>query len=153
MRTTITHKNRAAALILAFVLATTPLAACGTRHDSSATEATPVSGTANTSTKTDGYAAAESEEFVMYETESGYWGEDIEWNTEEYAAVDEGGFILVSTRPLSTVSADVDTASWCNLRRMVRDGYALTSAEDGGDETEWGSYDYDGIPAGAVRIE
>lgn len=58
------------------------------------------------------------------------------FNTEEYAAVDENGFIATRTQPLSTVSADVDTASYANVRRMIADGYGL-----------------DEIPGGAVRIE
>ena len=59
-----------------------------------------------------------------------------EFNTEEYAATKENGFRKVATDPLSTFSADVDTASYCNLRRMLNDGYAP-----------------DEIPAGAVRVE
>ena len=59
-----------------------------------------------------------------------------EFNTEEYAAVTENGFQLVSTSPLSTFSADVDTASYCNLRRMLNDDWSR-----------------DNIPSGAVRIE
>ena len=59
-----------------------------------------------------------------------------EFNTEEYAAVAENGFRKVSTDPLSTFSADVDTASYCNLRRMLNEGYAP-----------------DEIPTGAVRVE
>ena len=58
------------------------------------------------------------------------------FNTEEYAAIDENGFIATRTQPLSTVSADVDTASYANVRRMIADGYGL-----------------DEIPSGAVRIE
>lgn len=65
-----------------------------------------------------------------------YEDESIEFNTEEYDALQEIGFISTATRPLSTVSADVDTASYCNLRRMLRDGW--TPEE---------------IDAGAVRIE
>ena len=59
-----------------------------------------------------------------------------EFNTEEYAATKENGFRKVATDPLSTFSADVDTASYCNLRRMLNDGYAPGE-----------------IPAGAVRVE
>ena len=59
-----------------------------------------------------------------------------DFNTEEYAAVTENGFRKVATDPLSTFSADVDTASYCNLRRMLNDDYAP-----------------DVIPAGAVRVE
>ena len=59
-----------------------------------------------------------------------------DFNTEEYASVAENGFRNVATSPLSTFSADVDTASYCNLRRMLNDGW---SPED--------------IPDGAVRVE
>ena len=62
--------------------------------------------------------------------------EPLPWNTEEYAAVTEHGFISVASKPFSTFSADVDTASYCNLRRMIRDGWTLGE-----------------IPSGAVRIE
>lgn len=59
-----------------------------------------------------------------------------DWNTEEYSAVKETGFKSVANDPLSTFSADVDTASYSNIRRMIEDGYTM-----------------DEIPAGAVRIE
>ena len=59
-----------------------------------------------------------------------------EFNTEEYAAATENGFRKVATDPLSTFSADVDTASYCNLRRMLNNDYAP-----------------DEIPTGAVRVE
>lgn len=59
-----------------------------------------------------------------------------EFTTEEYNAEEETGFAKVSQSPLSTFSADVDTASYSNLRRMIEDGYSL-----------------DEIPEGAVRIE
>lgn len=59
-----------------------------------------------------------------------------DWNAEEYSAVTESGFQSVASSPLSTFSADVDTASYSNIRRMIESGYAL---------------EY--IPAGAVRIE
>lgn len=57
-------------------------------------------------------------------------------DTEEYNAVTENGFLKVSLNPLSTFSADVDTASYSNVRRMLRQGQR---PED--------------IPEGAVRIE
>ena len=59
-----------------------------------------------------------------------------DYNTEEYAAITENGFRSVATSPLSTFSADVDTASYCNLRRMLNTGFSP-----------------DEIPSGAVRIE
>jgi len=57
-------------------------------------------------------------------------------NNEEYAKPDEQGFFDTATNPLSTFSADVDTASYSNLRRIINEGGVLSQ-----------------IPAGAVRIE
>lgn len=72
-----------------------------------------------------------------YTEAPGYNSYDYEIpNTEEYNPITEMGFVPVSLQPLSTFSADVDTASYSNLRRMIEDGYAL-----------------DEIPDGAVRIE
>lgn len=59
-----------------------------------------------------------------------------EGNTEEYNALEEPGFKSVKNSPVSTFSADVDTASYTNLRRMIEENLSL------GD-----------IPKGAVRIE
>ena len=59
-----------------------------------------------------------------------------EINSEEYSKWEEKGFSGVLAEPLSTFSADVDTASYSNLRRLITEGYDL---ED--------------IPGGAVRIE
>ena len=59
-----------------------------------------------------------------------------EFNTEEYADIDENGFRSVAKSPLSTFSADVDTASYCNLRRMLNEDYAPSE-----------------IPGGSIRIE
>ena len=43
-------------------------------------------------------------------------------NTESYDHIDENGFKHVSTDPLSTFSVDVDTASYANVRRFLREG-------------------------------
>lgn len=63
-------------------------------------------------------------------------GSDLSFNTEEYAAVDENGFLSVADSPLSTFSANVNTASYANLRRIINDGASREK-----------------IPSGAVRIE
>lgn len=55
---------------------------------------------------------------------------------EEYSEWEEKGFSSVMAEPLSTFAADVDTASYSNLRRLIREGYDLEE-----------------IPEGAVRIE
>jgi len=69
------------------------------------------------------------------------------FNTEEYAAVDENGFVSTKAQPLSTVSADVDTASYANLRRMINDGYSFEEVPDGAVRTEemlnYFTYDYE----------
>ena len=56
-----------------------------------------------------------------------------QWNTNEYAYIRETGFQSVSAHPLSTFAADVDTASYAQLRSCI-----LSGAE---------------VPADAVRIE
>lgn len=58
---------------------------------------------------------------------------DVPMNTEDYSAIRERGFVSPTVEPLSTFSADVDTASWSNIRRFLNTGMA--------------------IPADAVRIE
>ena len=56
-------------------------------------------------------------------------------SAEEDSGFEEVGFVSTAIRPLSTFSTDVDTASYCNLRRMVAQG---ARASD--------------VPSGAVRI-
>ena len=56
-----------------------------------------------------------------------------EWNTNEYAFIRENGFQSVLTSPLSTFAADVDTASYAQIRSLI-----LAGRE---------------VPADAVRIE
>lgn len=43
-------------------------------------------------------------------------------NTAEYNFIKENGFQKVATAPLSTFAADVDTASYANVRRMLLEG-------------------------------
>lgn len=54
-------------------------------------------------------------------------------NTEEYNYIAENAFLAVANAPLSTFAADVDTASYANLRRKILEGNE--------------------VPADAVRIE
>ncbi len=44
------------------------------------------------------------------------------FNTEEYAHIQENPFLSPATAPLSTFSIDVDAASYSNVRRFLRDG-------------------------------
>lgn len=60
------------------------------------------------------------------DTSEDYWNDPTAGNeNESYTKPEENGFCLVQTQPLSTFAADVDTASYSNVRRMIRDGYAL----------------------------
>lgn len=65
-----------------------------------------------------------------------YADDYVPYNGEEYSNTEENPFYSVKENPLSTFSADVDTASYTNIRRMIREGYYI-----------------DEIPARAVRIE
>lgn len=59
-----------------------------------------------------------------------------ESHTPRYAAISDGAWASPVKDPLSTFSIDVDTASWTNLRAMIRSGVSR-----------------DAIPKDAVRIE
>jgi Ca-activated chloride channel family protein len=47
-----------------------------------------------------------------------------DFDTENYAAIDESPFLAVRANPLSTFSIDVDRASYSNVRRFLRAGQA-----------------------------
>ncbi|MBR4412100.1 MAG: VWA domain-containing protein [Lachnospiraceae bacterium] len=83
--------------------------------------------------------AVEAENYDRLIASDELWGvpeDGINWNTEEYDSIRENVFKDVSTSPLSTFAADVDSASYSNLRRLINNGYTLKE-----------------IPAGAVRAE
>ena len=63
-------------------------------------------------------------------------GDMVPQNNEEYSKWEEKGYVNVMQEPLSTFAADVDTASYSNLRRLIRDGW-----------------DLENLPEGSVRIE
>jgi Ca-activated chloride channel family protein len=44
------------------------------------------------------------------------------WNTEDYALIQENRFLAVAQEPLSTFSIDVDAASYSNMRRFIHNG-------------------------------
>lgn len=88
------------------------------------------------------------------ETPDGYLGSCYEFGWEggtypggeEYGKWQEKGFFSVMAQPLSTFSADVDTASYSNMRRLIREGYDLESMPDGAVRIEelinYFSYEY-----------
>ena len=75
------------------------------------------------------YAAGKA----AYMPQSGGEYAPIDWNTEEYKYMEENGWLSPETAPFSTFAADVDTASYANVRRMLLEGRE--------------------VPADAVRIE
>lgn len=154
-------KKRLAAVLLTAALITGTLSGCGGKNmDSSTAETTDTeAGEAFITEATEeaaeedvfydfgaydgmSYSAEEMDEGEIQEGREEGYAESCyiyDWpseNTEEYSQWEEKGFSSVRKEPLSTFSADVDTASYSNLRRMITDGYALSD-----------------IPEGAVRIE
>lgn len=78
------------------------------------------------------------------------YGDEVEPavnSNEEYSEWEEKGFTSVMKEPLSTFSADVDTASYSNLRRLIKEGYDLDTLPDGAVRIEemlnYFSYDYE----------
>ena len=63
------------------------------------------------------YTYALNDELADYD----YDYDPVEHNTEEYNAITENRYLSVVTNPLSTFSADVDTASYTNVRRYIDD--------------------------------
>lgn len=90
---------------------------------------------ASGSEKQNSQATAEEMDVPRYADDCAEPVPDYE-NEEEYAKTEENPFYPVKEAPLSTFSADVDTASYSNIRRMLLDGYLPEE-----------------IPADAVRIE
>jgi len=66
------------------------------------------------------YKSAREFKYGMPDTGHNYYP-----GTEEYTKAEENGFKLTEIEPLSTFSADVDTASYANVRRMIMDGYPI----------------------------
>lgn len=139
-------KKRFAAAVLSMVLAVGMLSGCGSK---SATDEAPFGGSMEEAPSYEGGDAAEGAyyeeapvEWVEEEPESGgYAGSCYQFDGppgsgEEYSKWEEKGFSPVLHNPLSTFAADVDTASYSNLRRMITDGYSLGE-----------------IPENAIRIE
>lgn len=133
-------RNQVLASVLACVLVIGTATGCGSaKTDDTAPEAHYEEALPAAEAPAEEAPAAEVEENYESNQNSKYESaEDVAPNNsaEEYTKAEESGYKLVSEEPLSTFSADVDTASYANLRRMINDGYHM---ED--------------IPQDAVRIE
>ena len=98
------------------------------------------------------YTATEAENSVGFALDGEYFDfpidEGIDWNTEEYDSIRENVFKDVTTSPLSTFAADVDTASYSNLRRLINSGYPLSQIPEGAIRAEeminYFTYNYNG---------
>lgn len=131
-------KKKMQAVLTAMLIAGVILGGCGRGNKTAATDNLYADG--------QGMAGMEVEAFDAAEKGFGYndvavlkGQEDImgpNMNTEEYNSLKELGYKSVKNEPLSTFSADVDTASYSNLRRMITENWSMES-----------------IPKGAVRIE
>ena len=124
--------------IISFILALSMigLTSCG----ASDTENSAYSGTKNNDSYNDNYYdiydVESSDDYVnenSIQQEYQNNGNFQEPSLENYSYTQENGFKSAKTEPLSTFSADVDTASYTNIRRLINDNYK--------------------IPENAVRIE
>lgn len=117
-------------LVLSLTMVMGMMTGCGRSDD---TASTAESGHSSHKNKTE---AATSDEYICYETDNGcydtspsYCEEPCEdyyyYDTEEYSKAQENGFSVVTEQPFATFSANVDTASYANVRRMIEDGYTL----------------------------
>lgn len=112
------------------ILAAMALTGCGSKAEA----------TSNVYDYDGGSYAAEAAVDGAYYSEDAYYGAveddyyyEEDFQREGYNDIEENGFVSVKTQPFSTFAADVDTATYANLRRTLNDGY--------------------GIDASAVRIE
>lgn len=85
------------------------------------------------------YNEQQKEEIV----EPDYIEEEPDWNTEGYNVIKENSFKQVSVSPLSTFAADVDTASYSNVRRMINNGYFDSGAVRIEEMVNYFNYNYD----------
>lgn len=122
-------KKKVMATLMAGALVVTATSCSAGTQSAASTEAAHNATVANMDSEINyGGAACETESGdYYYEETTAYYGyeDESDFNTEEYNAIKENGFIDVVSTPLSTFAADVDTGSYCNLRRMIRDGWGL----------------------------
>ena len=131
-------RKRIIALTLVSILSL-GLIGCASKDDEGPRERHNYSASTNNVSTGDSYKLGVDGGYMMTATESYEYPAyaqnqtDINWNTEEYKYINENGWKVVSVTPFSTFAADVDTASYANLRRMINKSQ--------------------NIPADAVRIE
>lgn len=161
MKGRIFMKNRFLAVLSASALTACVLSSCSSAQSNDASGAgadepyyPPVQTTAaqtyHETVKNEAGENYASIEEMTDETAPSY-SPEIDDNSEEYTEITESGYVSVKDEPLSTFSADVDTASYTRLRRMIREyGYVEPSAVRIEEMINYFSYDYpnsdDGTP-------
>ena len=102
-------------------------------------------GTASPGRSYNNRIAAATEE-AAWDMEYDEYYPEYKYNTEDYTAREENEFTMVASNPLSTFAADVDTASYSNMRRMVEWGYGINDFPEGSIRAEeminYFKYDY-----------
>lgn len=123
-----TMKRKILAVLLAgaFVVAA---AGCGKKDRSEATQIKEHNDAGGEIVEIDIDALVGGNSAQSYEATEAYESQTEDFNTEEYNRIEENGFVKVADAPLSTFAADVDTGSYCNLRRMIRDGWSLDNVK------------------------
>lgn len=170
-------KKRMVVLLLALAMTVSSLAGCGSRETTAsermddetyaceepaeaeydfntATETTSTSkddarGDKSKTSKTQevGMEACDTEECDDYSYDDRIDG-------ETYKDRVENGFTSVALNPLSTFAADVDTAGYTNVRRLIEDGYGISNFPGATVKTEemvnYFKYDYGKVKKGDV---
>ena len=127
MNTKMNSMKKLAAL-MAVVTSVSTLTACGNAMDTSGSDYAMnnekgAQHYTEAAIAAEGYANAESaDDEAMPPEMNSVDDSDIQQSDEEYNYIKENGYTAVSSAPLSTFSADVDTASYTNVRRMIDDG-------------------------------
>lgn len=120
-------KRSVISTMLAALMLTASLAGCAESNESTPTNAPALkSGQIALETGNNVYynfryeaeAAADMDGYGMSFVQTP--GEAPDWDTEEYDYQKENGFQSVAANPFSTFAADVDTASYSNFRRQIR---------------------------------
>jgi len=114
---------RSAALSLAAVMLLGSVAGCSAKMEYAMDATAPAAPATEYYTETTAEAETGYYSFAMNSeiADSDYDFPEVEFNTEEYNAITENRFLSVAANPLSTFSADVDTASYSNVRRYIDD--------------------------------
>ena len=157
-------KKKVWSLILAVTLLAGTLTGCGGMKESAADAAgdyvvyeETTEGTAQEAPAEQAQESYSAEQDSAKKKEKSYIEDCYDYdteevNTEEYSKWEEKGFSSVLAEPLSTFSADVDTASYSNLRRLIKEGYSVEELPEGAVRVEemlnYFDYDYQGPKGG-----